>query len=72
MTKTIPDASTTGFVWTKSSYSGGNNNCVEVAHGAVPAALPVRDSKRPAGPAVVFADSTWGSFVDALKRGDVA
>ncbi|MEU7056098.1 DUF397 domain-containing protein [Streptomyces sp. NPDC046197] len=44
---------------------------VEVAHGAVPAALPVRDSKRPAGPAVVFDDTTWGVFVDALKRGDV-
>ncbi|WP_405620351.1 DUF397 domain-containing protein [Streptomyces sp. NBC_00076] len=68
----ITDSSAPGFEWTKSSYSGGNNNCIEVAHGAVPAALPVRDSKRPAGPAVVFGDTTWGVFVDALKRGDVA
>lgn len=68
----IPDASTTGFVWTKSSRSGAQSDCVEVAHGALPAALPVRDSKRPTGPAVVFADTTWGVFVDALKRGDVA
>jgi hypothetical protein len=68
----IYNASATGFHWTKSSYSGGDNNCVEVAHGAIPAALPVRDSKRPAGPAIVLRDTTWGVFVDALKRGDVA
>ncbi|MDH6625794.1 hypothetical protein M2271_003605 [Streptomyces sp. LBL] len=68
----INDASAAGFVWTKSSYSGGNNNCVEVAHGAVDAALPVRDSKAPTGPAVVFSDTTWGDFVNAVKRGAVA
>lgn len=68
----IPSASSTGFAWTKSSFSGGSNDCVEVAHGAIADALPVRDSKRPAGPAVVFADTTWGVFVDALKRGDIA
>lgn len=67
----IPNSSATDFTWTKSSYSGGNNNCIEVAHGALPAALPVRDSKVPAGPAVVFGDTAWGGFVDAVKRGDV-
>ncbi|SES46781.1 protein of unknown function [Streptomyces sp. yr375] len=67
----IPDASAYGFNWTKSSFSGGNNNCVEVALGAVPAALPVRDSKAPAGPAVLFGNFSWGVFVDAVKRGDV-
>jgi hypothetical protein len=68
----IHDTSATNFTWTKSSFSGGSNDCVEVAHGALTAALPVRDSKRPAGPAVVFADTTWGQFVDAVKRGDMA
>jgi hypothetical protein len=68
----IPNSSATGFAWTRSSYSGGNGNCVEVAHGALSAALPVRDSKQPAGPAVVFSDTGWGVFVDAVKRGDVA
>lgn len=67
----ITDSSTADFTWTKSSYSGNQGDCVEVAHGAVPAALPVRDSKRPAGPAVVFGDVAWDGFVDALKRGDV-
>ena len=69
---TINDASAPGFVWTKSTYSDGGNNCVEVAHGAVLAAMPVRDSKSPAGPAVVFGGAPWDAFVDALKRGDVA
>jgi hypothetical protein len=68
----ISDASAAGFAWTKSTYSGGSNDCVEVAHGAVPSALPVRDSKVPGGPAVVFGDTAWGSFVDALKSDDVA
>lgn len=68
----IPNSSATGFTWTKSSYSGNQGDCVEVASGAIPAALPVRDSKSPAGPAVVFGDTTWGVFVDAVKRGDVA
>lgn len=68
---TIPNASDHDFTWTKSSFSGGQSDCLEVAHGAVPAALPVRDSKRPTGPAVVFGGTTWGVFVDAVKRGDV-
>jgi hypothetical protein len=67
----IPNASLVDFTWTKSTYSGGSNDCVEVAHG-LPSALPVRDSKAPAGPAVVFKDTTWGVFVDAVKRGDLA
>jgi hypothetical protein len=69
---TIPNASTTGYDWTKSSFSGGSNDCVEVALHAVPAALPVRDSKVPTGPAVVFGDVAWDGFVDAVKRGDIA
>lgn len=69
---TIKNSSAAGFAWTKSSYSGGNNNCVEAALGALSAALPVRDSKQPAGPAVVFGDTGWGVFVDAVKRGDLA
>lgn len=68
----IPNSSSAGFEWTKSTYSGGSNDCVEVAPSAIPAALPVRDSKQPAGPAVVFDDTTWGLFVDAVKRGDLA
>lgn len=67
---TVADASS--FVgWRKSSYSGGGNgDCLEVAdgHGAV----PVRDSKVPHGPAVVFAVGGWSSFVAAVKSGRLA
>lgn len=68
MTRIIPDSSASGLEWTRSSYSGGNNNCVEVAHGLVNV-MPVRDSKVPAGPALVFADTTWSAFVDGVKAG---
>ncbi|MET9816855.1 DUF397 domain-containing protein [Streptomyces sp. NPDC006355] len=67
----ISNSSATDFVWTKSSYSGGSNNCLEVAHG-LSAVLPVRDSKVPAGPALVFADTAWGRFINAVKNGDLS
>jgi hypothetical protein len=54
--------------WRKSSRSGGMENCVEVADG-LGRAVGVRDSKNPAGPALTFAPSQWGAFVDALKNG---
>ncbi|MGN5634403.1 DUF397 domain-containing protein [Streptomyces sp. AC154] len=49
--------------WRKSSYSdGGDNNCVEVSD-SFPALVPVRDSKTPAGPALVFTAAAWSTFV---------
>ncbi|MGW2087437.1 DUF397 domain-containing protein [Streptomyces sp. NPDC001880] len=54
--------------WRKSSYSGGANaECLEVADGY--ASVPVRDSKAPTGPAVVFSLAGWSSFVAAVKDG---
>jgi hypothetical protein len=70
MTTIISPATASGLVWSKSSYSEGAANCVEVAH-CVPGAMPVRDSKAAAGPAVVFDDSSWGVFVDAVKGGQL-
>ncbi|WTB19434.1 DUF397 domain-containing protein [Streptomyces sp. NBC_00829] len=53
--------------WRKSSYSNGEGGaCVEVADGFV-GVLPVRDSKCPHGPALVFGARGWEAFVDALK-----
>ncbi|NUR04608.1 MAG: DUF397 domain-containing protein [Streptomyces sp.] len=37
--------------WLKSSYSGGQGECLELAHN-IPTHAPVRDSKRPAGPVI--------------------
>ncbi|MFE1773793.1 DUF397 domain-containing protein [Streptomyces sp. NPDC059008] len=66
---TIPDASAL-IGWTKSSHSGGSNgDCLEVARGH--ADVPVRDSKRPTGPALVFSAGSWSAFVAAVKRGEL-
>ncbi|SEB72958.1 protein of unknown function [Streptomyces sp. 2224.1] len=64
--KKIPDAS--GLVgWRKSSYSNGEGAaCIEVADG-FPGVVPVRDSKNPHGPACVFPEAGWSSFVAAVK-----
>ncbi|MFH8220019.1 DUF397 domain-containing protein [Streptomyces sp. NPDC018057] len=54
--------------WRKSSYSSGTGGeCVEVAD-ASPALLPVRDSKNPAGPVLLFQRSAWDPFLAALKE----
>jgi hypothetical protein len=57
--------------WRKSTYSGGNEgSCLEVLDNQ-PHGLPVRDSKTPHGPAIVFAPSAWTSFVTALQEADL-
>ncbi|WP_326794939.1 DUF397 domain-containing protein [Streptomyces sp. NBC_01808] len=56
--------------WRKSSYSnGGDANCVEVSDD-FPGIRPVRDSKDPDGPALVFSADGWASFVAAVKGGE--
>ncbi|MFD5159488.1 DUF397 domain-containing protein [Streptomyces hawaiiensis] len=53
-------------VWRKSSYSdGGQTNCVEVADGA--GTVPVRDSKQPDGPILLFGASPWATFLAGVK-----
>ncbi|MFE7192196.1 DUF397 domain-containing protein [Kitasatospora sp. NPDC057541] len=59
----------TGAVWRKSTYSGPDNECVEVADG-LPGAIPVRDSKDPEGPVLLFAADAWAAFVGGLKAGE--
>ncbi|MDJ0379344.1 DUF397 domain-containing protein [Streptomyces sp. G-G2] len=56
----VPDL--TEAAWRSSSYSGGQGECVEVADG-VPGIVPVRDSKRPAGPVIGFGPGAWQVFV---------
>ncbi|WP_327141668.1 DUF397 domain-containing protein [Nocardia sp. NBC_01327] len=52
--------------WFKSSYSGGGQECVEVAFlGAAVSDVGVRDSKDPGGPALVFAADQWDRFLSS-------
>ncbi|MGW4726994.1 DUF397 domain-containing protein [Streptomyces sp. NPDC004291] len=54
--------------WRKSSYSNyDGGQCLEVADNLPH--IPVRDSKTPTAPALVFATSAWASFVDGVKGG---
>ncbi|MFD9814199.1 DUF397 domain-containing protein [Streptomyces sp. NPDC059080] len=60
-----------GATWFKSSYSGSNGGqCVEVSRTfAVSGLVPVRDSKAPQGPTLVFPVGGWASFVSAVGDG---
>ena len=56
--------------WRKSSYSGNEGgSCVEVLDNH-PSGVPVRDSKDPHGPALVFPAAAWTSFISAVRQGD--
>ncbi|MGW8556378.1 DUF397 domain-containing protein [Streptomyces tubercidicus] len=57
--------------WRKSSHSNPDGGeCIEVSDD-LPSLTPVRDSKNPHGPALLFEASTWSSFVNAVKDGQL-
>ena len=55
--------------WRKSSHSNGQGGCVEVVDGFTDA-VPVRDSKNPTRPALVFPAEAWQAFVTATATGE--
>ena len=62
------DTDLTAANWFKSTRSTGGKECVEVAW--LPSgAVGLRDSKNPAGPALVFAPDEWDAFNTGLKTG---
>jgi hypothetical protein len=62
---TTPDLSVAK--WRKSSYSNNaGGECVEVADN-LPDVVPVRDSKNPDGPALMFPSRSWAAFIADLK-----
>ncbi|WP_328389831.1 DUF397 domain-containing protein [Nocardia sp. NBC_00416] len=56
-----------GAGWFKSTYSGADKACVEVAFLA-DGAVGIRDSKNPAGPALVVDPAAWDCFLDSVAR----
>ncbi|MEV7187741.1 DUF397 domain-containing protein [Kitasatospora sp. NPDC093102] len=56
--------------WRKSKFSGDQGNCIEVADGFA-GVVPVRDSKDPDGPALVFPADAWAAFVAAVKSSEL-
>ncbi|MGW7687649.1 DUF397 domain-containing protein [Streptomyces asiaticus] len=58
--------------WFKSSYSNNGGQCIEIAANLVASrgVVPVRDSKDPHGPALMFEPTAWSSFVSAVRRGE--
>ncbi|MEU4144577.1 DUF397 domain-containing protein [Streptomyces parvulus] len=61
----------TGVRWLRSSYSTGANNCVETARppaGRWAGLLAVRDSKNPAGAALLFSPESWTCFTTGVRR----
>ncbi len=56
-------------VWTKSSLSAANSNCVEAARlGGVD--IGVRDSKDPHGGVLRFTPAEWCAFLGGVRNGE--
>lgn len=56
-----------GLTWRKSSYSGTQENCVEIA--TEPAAVHLRDSKNPAAGMLSFARTDPAAFPRVVANG---
>ncbi|WP_327704238.1 DUF397 domain-containing protein [Streptomyces decoyicus] len=65
----VSDDLLSNVTWRKSSYSNQDGGeCIEVSDD-FPALVPVRDSKDPHRPALLFDATAWSSFVTAVKGG---
>lgn len=69
---TISGGTTAGDLagpWVKSSYSGPQGNCVEVAP-TPDGGVAVRNSRHPDGPALVFTAAEWDAFLSGALDGE--
>ncbi|MGH8934325.1 MAG: DUF397 domain-containing protein [Egibacteraceae bacterium] len=65
----VPANRLQGVVWRKSRHSNPSGNCVEVGelpHGRV----AVRNSRDPAGPALIYTRAELAAFIHGVKTGD--
>ncbi|WP_263170796.1 DUF397 domain-containing protein [Streptomyces sp. SCSIO ZS0520] len=71
MNPSLSSASASALTWIKSSYSGVNGNCLEIAQ--LPSeSRAVRDSKVPYGPVLGFSATHWAKFTAGVKAGQIA
>ncbi|WP_246570865.1 DUF397 domain-containing protein [Kineosporia corallincola] len=56
--------------WIKSSRSGVNGNCVEVAF-LGEGRVALRDSKDPQGPVLRFTRGEWTAFIQGVAEGEL-
>jgi Domain of unknown function (DUF397) len=54
------------LTWVKSSYSGSQGDCVEVAE-LPDGGMAVRDTKDRAGVILRFGADAWGEFIASIK-----
>ncbi|MFH8794887.1 DUF397 domain-containing protein [Streptomyces sp. NPDC017941] len=56
--------------WRRSSHSNSNGGaCLEVADNSPAGLVPIRDSKNPAGPALILSAPAWSAFLGGVKAG---
>ncbi|MFC5825651.1 DUF397 domain-containing protein [Nonomuraea insulae] len=58
-----------GAEWRKSTASGDNGQCVEVATN-LPGIIAVRDSKNSEGSVLVFTQGEWRAFLAGAVQGE--
>jgi hypothetical protein len=61
------DAHQATITWQKSSHSGQQGDCVEVASAGT--GILVRDSKDADGPVLSFSLSIWNAFLSDIRTG---
>jgi hypothetical protein len=64
-------ASSIVATWVKSSFSGPQGNCVEVARLA-DGGVAMRNSRHPDGPALIFTGAEWEAFLSGARNGEFA